>query len=223
MKKLAILLFLILIFACEIEKESKENIIIEGQIINLNNSKIYLSLVDEGKIIDSTYIIEGKFTLKAYIDEPKEMSLILNEKNSSEKFNFISEPTNILFKSSKEKFVYNAQIQNSKLFTEFKNIENQIDKLNGKDLELLAEQIELSVKGDKKKYNLIAEERTKINEKKILFIVNYSLNNNSSPVSAFIIHKYKEGINKKYIEKVYENFSDEIKSSYYGKKLTSNL
>jgi len=28
---------------------------------------------------------------------------------------------------------------------------------------------------------------------------------------------------KKYIEKVYENFSDEIKSSYYGKKLISNL
>ena len=223
MKKLAILLFLILIFACEIEKESKENIIIEGQIINLNNSKIYLSLVDEGKIIDSTYIIEGKFTLKAYIDEPKEMSLILNEKNSSEKFNFISEPTNILFKSSKEKFVYNAQIQNSKLFTEFKNIENQIDKLNGKDLELLAEQIEFSVKGDKKKYDLIAEKRNKINQKKILFIINYSLNNNSSPVSAFIIHKYKEGINKKYIEKVYENFSDKLKSSYYGKKLVPNF
>jgi len=220
MKKLALIIFLIFISACEI---GNENMIIEGQIIDLKNSKIYLTIVDEGTIIDSANVIDGKFTLKTYINEPIEMSLILKEKNSGEKFNFFSEPSNILFRSSKEKFIFNAQIQNSKLFNEFKNIEKQIGKFNEKDLELLAEQIELSVKGDQKKYDSLNGERIKINQKKILFLVNYSLNNNSSPVSAFIIHKYKENINKNYIEKVYENFSDELKSSYYGKKLISNL
>lgn len=220
MKRLALIIFLIFISACEI---SNDNMIIEGQILDLKNSKIYLTIVDEEKIIDSANIIDGKFSLKTYIDEPIEMSLILKEKNSSEKFNFFSEPSNILFRSSKEKFIFNAQIQNSKLFNEFKNIEKQINKFNEKDLELLAEQIEFSVKGDQKKYDSLNVERIKINQKKILFIVNYSLNNNSSPVSAFIIHKYKESINKNYIEKVYENFSDKLKSSYYGKKLISNF
>ena len=220
MKRLALIIFLIFISACEI---SNDNMIIEGQILDLKNSKIYLAMVDEGKIIDSANVIDGKFTLKTYINEPIEMSLILKEKNLGEKFNFFSEPSSILFSSSKEKFIFNAQIQNSKLFTEFKNIENQIGKFNEKDLELLAEQIELSVRGNQKKYDSIDGERIKINQKKILFIVNYSLNNNSSPVSAFIIHKYKESINKNYIAKVYENFSDELKSSYYGKKIISNL
>lgn len=220
MKKVLVFIFFILISACEI---NKDNMIIEGQIIDLKNSKIYLAVVDEGRIIDSANVIDGRFTLKTYINEPIEMSLILKEKNSNEKFNFFSEPSSILFRSSKEKFIFNAQIQNSKLYTEFKNIENQIGKFNEKDLELLAEQIELSVKGDQKKYDSINEERIKINQKKILFIVNHCLNNNSSPVSAFIIHKYKESINKNYIAKVYENFSDELKSSYYGKKLISNL
>ena len=220
MRKFPVFIFFILISSCEIDKD---NMIIEGQIIDLNNSKIYLTIADEEKIIDSAYVIDGKFTLKTYINEPIEMSLILREKNSGEKFNFFSEPSSILFRSSKEKFIFNAQIQNSKLFTEFKNIENQIGKFNEKDLELLAEQIELSVRGDQKKYDSINGERIKINQKKILFIVNYSLNNNSSPVSAFIIHKYKESINKNYIVKVYENFSEELKSSYYGKKLISNL
>ena len=215
-----IIIFLIILTSCSSEKE---NLIIEGEISGVKNSKIYLSSEEEGKIIDSVNIIDGKFTLKTYINEPIEMSLILKEKNSAEKFNFFSEPSNILFRSSKEKFIFNAQIQNSKLFAEFKNIENQIAKFNEKDLELLAEQIELSMKGDQKKYDSINGERIKINQKKILFIVNYSLNNNSSPVSAFIIHKYKESINKNYIAKVYENFSDELKSSYYGKKLISNL
>tara|TARA_B100002019_G_scaffold50858_1_gene43257 strand:+ start:224 stop:886 length:663 start_codon:yes stop_codon:yes gene_type:complete len=220
MKRLALIIFLIFISACEIRND---NMIIEGQILDLKNSKIYLSIVDEEKIIDSANIIDGKFSLKTYIDEPIEMSLILKEKNSGEKFNFFSEPSNILFRSSKEKFIFNAQIQNSKLFNEFKNIEKQIGKFNEKDLELLAEQIEFSVKGDQKKYDSLNGERIKINQKKILFIVNYSLNNNSSPVSAFIIHKYKESINKNYIEKVYENFSDKLKSSYYAKKIISNF
>ena len=219
MKKLTILLFLILILTCERDKEIKENIVVEGQIINLNKSKIYLAIVDEGKIIDSTNVIDGKFILKAYIDEPKEMSLILNEKNSSEKFNFISEPTNILFKSSKEKFAYNAQLQNSKLFTEYKKFENHINKFDNKDLEMLAEQIEFSVIGNQQKYDSINKERINLNQKKILFIVNYSINNNNNPLSAFVIYKHNENINKNYIEKVYKNFSDQVKKSYYGKKL----
>tara|TARA_B100001175_G_scaffold253724_1_gene221355 strand:+ start:2449 stop:3111 length:663 start_codon:yes stop_codon:yes gene_type:complete len=220
MKKLVLFIFFIIISGCD---RDNNNMIIEGQIIDLKNSKIYLGKVDEEKIVDSTNVIDGKFTLKTYINEPIEMSLILKEKNSSEKFNFFSEPTHILFRSSKEKFIFNAQIQNSKLFTELKNIENQIFKFNEKDLELLAEQIELSMKGDQKKYDSINQERIKINQKKILFIVNYSLNNNFSPVSAFIIHKYKESINKNYIEKVYENFTDELKDSHYGKKLVSSF
>jgi len=220
MKNFLVFILFIFISACEVDRD---NMIIEGQIIDLKNSKIYLTIDDDEKIIDSANVIDGKFTLKTYINEPIEMNLILNEKNSGEKFNFFSEPSTILFRSSKEKFIFNAQIQNSKLFTEFKNIENQIGKFNERDLELLAEQIELSVRGDQKKYDSINREKIKINQKKILFIVNYALNNNSSPVSAFIIHKYKKSINKNYIAKVYENFSDEIKSSYYGKKLISNL
>ena len=50
MKKLVIFIFLILIYACNIDND---NMIIEGQIIDLKNSKIYLAVVDEGKIIDS--------------------------------------------------------------------------------------------------------------------------------------------------------------------------
>ena len=156
MKKLLVFILFIFISACEIDKD---NMIIEGQIIDLKNSKIYLAMVDEWKIIDSANVIDGKFTLKTYINEPIEMSLILKEKISSEKFNFFSEPSSILFRSSKEKFIFNAQIQNSKLFTEFKNIENQIGKFNEKDLEQLAEQIGLFVRGDQKKYDSIKGER----------------------------------------------------------------
>ena len=86
---------------------------------------------------------------------------------------------------------------------------------------MLAEQIEISIKGDQNKYDSINDQRLKLNQRKILFIVNYAMNNASNPVSAFISYKYRENINKKYLEKIYENLSDEVKDSFYGEKLSS--
>ena len=218
--KYNIIIFLIILTSCSSEKE---NLIIEGKISGVKNSKIYLSYVEEGKIIDSVNIIDGKFKLQTYIDATREMSIILGDKNSENKFDFISEPTNILFTSSKDKFVFNGKIQNSKLYSDYKNLKNQINRFEEKDLEMLAKQIEISVKGDKNKYDSINEQRLKLNQRKILFIVNYAMNNASNPVSAFISYKYRENINKKYLEKIYENLSEEIKNSFYGDKLSSSF
>ena len=215
-----IIIFLIILTSCSSEKE---NLIIEGKISGVKNSKIYLSSVDEEEILDSVNIIDGKFTLKTYVDKTKEMSMILGDRNSEDKFDFISEPAHILFTSSKDKFVFNGQIQNSKLYTDYKNLKNQINRFDEKDLEMLAEQIEISVIGNPNKYDSINEQRLKLNQRKILFIVNYASNNSSNPISAFISYKYRENINEKYLEKIYENLSEEIKNSYYGAKLSSSF
>ena len=215
-----IIIFFIILTSCSSEKE---NLVIEGEINGVKNSKIYLSTVEEGKIIDSVNIIDGKFKLQTYIDAIREMSIILGDKNSENKFDFISEPTNILFTSSKDKFVFNGKIQNSKLYTDYKNLKNQINRFEEKDLEMLAEQIEISIKGDQNKYDSINDQRLKLNQRKILLIVNYAMSNASNPVSAFISYKYRQNINKKYLEKIYENLSEEIKNSYYGDKLSSSF
>ncbi len=218
--KYKIIIFLIILTSCSSEKE---NLIIEGRISGVKKSKIYLSSVEEGKIIDSVNIIDGKFKLQTYIDATKEMSMILGDKNSENKFDFISEPAHILFSSSKDKFVFNGKIQNSKLYIDYKNLKNQINRFDEKDLEMLAEQIEISVIGNPNKYDSINEQRLKLNQRKILFIVNYASNNSSNPISAYISYKYRENINKKYLEKIYEKLSEEIKNSYYGAKLSSSF
>ena len=218
--KYKIIIFLIILTSCSSEKE---NLIIEGRISGVKNSKIYLSSVEEGKIIDSVNIIDGKFKLQTYIDATKEMSMILGDKNSENKFDFISEPAHILFSSSKDKFVFNGNIQNSKLYIDYKNLKNQINRFDEKDLEMLAEQIEISMIGNPNKYDSINEQRLKLNQRKILFIVNYASNNSSNPISAYISYKYRENIHKKYLEKIYEKLSEEIKNSYYGAKLSSSF
>ena len=216
--KYNIIIFLIILTSCSSEKEK---LIIEGKISGVKNSKIYLSTVEEGKIIDSANIIDGEFKLQTYLDATEEMSIILGNKNSENKFYFISEPVHVLFTSSKDKFVFNGKIQNSKLYSDYKNLNNQINQFDEKDIEMLAKQIEISINGNQNKYDSINEQRLKLNQKKILYIVNYAMNNKSNPLSAFISYKYRENINKKYLEKIYENLSDEVKDSFYGEKLSS--
>ena len=213
-----IIIFLIILTSCSLDKE---NLIIEGKISGVKNSKIYLFSVEEGKIIDSIDIIDGKFKLKTYVEDTKEMSMILGNKKSENKFDFITEPAHILFTSSKDKFAYNGKIENSTLYSDYKKLNNQINQFEEKDIEMLAEQIEISINKDQNKNDYINEQRLKLNQKKILFIVNYAMSNNSNPLSAFISYKYRENINKKYLEKIYENLTDEVKDSFYGEKLSS--
>ena len=213
-----IITFLIIITSCTAEKE---NLKIEGKIYGIKNSKIYLSSVEEGKIIDSVNIKDGKFTLNTYVDENMEMSMILGDKDSENKFDFMTEPGEILFTSTREKFVFNGKIQNSKLYSDYINLKNQISLFDERDIDMLAKLIETTVKGNQSKNDSINEQRIKLNNKKILFIVNYAMTNVSDPLSAFISYKYRENINKKYLEKIYEKLSDEVKSSYYGVKLSS--
>ena len=215
-----IIIFFIILTSCSTEKE---NLFIEGRINGIQNSKIYLSYVEEGKIIDSANIINGKFKLKTFINTTREMSIILGDKKSENKFDFISEPTHILFTSSKDKFVFNGKIINSKLYSDYKNLKNQINRFEDKDLEMLAEQIEISIRGNQNKYDSINNQRLNLNQRKILFIVNYAINNASNPISAFISYKYRENINKKYLKKIYESLNDEVKDSFYGQKLISNF
>ena len=219
MKNKAII-FLIILTSCSLEKN---NLIIKGEISEVKNSKIYLANTEQEKIVDSARIINGKFIMEASINEPLEMSLILDNKNSKNKFNFITEPGQILFTSSKNKFIFNGKIQNSKIYSDLKKLENQINRFDEMDLDMLAEQIKVSSNRDQNKFDSINKQRLKINEKKILFIVNYAMNNSSNQLSAYISYKYKGNISKKYLEKIYEKLSDEVKYSYYGNKLVSIL
>ena len=219
MKK-AVFIILIVLSSCSGEKD---NLIIEGDIQGVKNSDIYLSFSESQKIIDSAKVIDGKFNLRVYLSEPVEMDLILENKYSENKFDFITEPAHILFTSSKDKFVFNGKIQNSKLYSEYKNLKNQISRFDEKDLEILAEQIQISVKGNQNKYDSLNGQRLKLNKRKILFIVNYAMSNKNSPLSAFISYKYRNSISDDYLKKIFENLSDEIKGSYYGAKLNSNL
>ena len=216
MKKFIIIIFTI-VCSC---LSDKDEINISGEIKGLNNSFIYLIQPDSNILLDSSKVVNEKFDLTAYINEPLELVLIIQSRDSENIFSFISEPSaNIIFTSSKEKFEFNGKIENSDLNYEFEKLNSHINRYNDIDLQMLEQQIQASIENNKKKYDSLNEERLKIEQKKILFIVNYCLNNNSNILSPYLAYKYRDNINLSFLENIYQNLSEEMKETYYGGKL----
>ena len=96
-----------------------------------------------------------------------------HSKNSENSYSFFTEPTEVLFSSSKDKFEFNGKIENSVLAKEQEMIDVQLIKFEEIKLNLLSQQIKFSANNEKAKYDSINKEREKIEIKKTLFIVNY--------------------------------------------------
>jgi len=216
MKKFIIIIFAI-ICSC---LSYKDEINISGEIKGLNNSFIYLIQPDSNTLLDSSKVVNEKFDLTAYINEPLELVLKIQSKDSENIFSFISEPSaKIIFTSSKEKFEFNGKIENSDLNYEFEKLNGHINRYNDIDLQMLEQQIQASIENNTKKYDSLNEERLKVDQKKILFIVNYCLNNNTNILSPYLAYKYKNNINLGFLENIYQNLSEEMRETYYGRKL----
>ena len=216
MKKFIIIIFTI-VCSC---LSDKDEINISGEIKGLNNSFIYLIQPDNNTLLDSSKVVNEKFNLTAYINEPLELVLIIQSRDSENIFSFISEPSDkIIFTSSKEKFEFNGKIENSDLNYEFEKLNSHINRYNDIDLQMLEQQIQASMENNKKKYDSLNKERLKVDQKKILFIVNYCLNNNSNILSPYLAYKYKDNINVGFLENIYQNLSKEMRETYYGRKL----
>ena len=216
MKKKLIIIFAIL-YSC---LSDKDQINISGEIKGLNNSFIFLIQPDSNTLLDSSKVVNEKFNLTAHINEPLELVLKIQSKDSEKSFSFISEPSaKIIFTSSKEKFEFNGEIENSELNYEFEKLNSHINRYNDINLQMLEQQIQASIENNKKKFDSLNEERLKIDQKKILFIVNYCLNNNSNILSPYFAYKYKENINLSFLENIYQNLSLEMRETYYGSKL----
>ena len=154
----------IFLFSCD----AKDNLIIKGNIYGLKKSKLYLYDIEKNTFVDSTFVKNEAFELKSNIDEPFELKIILDSKNSENSYSFFTEPNEVLFSSSKDKFEFNGKIENSVLAKEQEMIDVQLIKFEEIKLNLLSQQIKFSANNEKAKYDSINKEREKIEIKKTL-------------------------------------------------------
>lgn len=216
------IILLLLIFSSCTENT---NFQLNADINGLKKGTILLtkSSNDEEVILDSINVNgSSEFTLSSYLHEPEVLKLKLIKSGiHDDEVEFFANEGIMIFNTSLKRFSYEAKFEGSAQQDKFQEFKEMMSKFNEENLKLIKRQIE-SI-DDIEEIKIIQNELNSLQKREVLYIVNFSLNNKENEISPYIILKYKNVINTKYLEKAYNSLDNNIRNSKYGILLKEEL
>ena len=216
------IILLLLIFSSCTENT---NFQLKADINGLKKGTILLtkSSNDEEVILDSINVNgSSEFTLSSYLHEPEVLKLKLIKSGiHDDEVEFFANEGIMSFNTSLKRFSYEAKFEGSAQQDKFQEFKEMMSKFNEENLKLIKRQIE-SI-DDIEEIKIIQNELNSLQKREVLYIVNFSLNNKENEISPYIILKYKNAINTKYLEKAYNSLDNNIRNSKYGMLLREEL
>ena len=222
-------LFLLLFLKCT--NDINKNLNISGSVKGLRKGKLYLQkyINDTTLIIIDSLKIEGveTFEFNDSLSEAQFYFLTLKKDETDttlQKIPFFAEKGKIEINTRLNTFLSSAKVDGSEnqiLWDEYLMV---MRKFNNRNIELVKDYLEK--KGEfssKQRDELFEKKNSLINRKKILFSLNFAMNNSDKEISAYIGLYELNNISKKYLDSLYSKLNKEIKSSFYGKKLKKKL
>lgn len=217
MKKILAIVLLLLIIACSKEKELG-NMVVQGQIKGLKKGTLYLQKMKDTVVfsVDSIVLFgSDTFKLTDNISSSEMYYLNLDGKNIS----FFGEEGIITINDQVDKFGFSAEIsgsKNQKIYEDYKKI---IRKFHGKQLDLLAANLQAQKDKDIKKSDSLRNESERQIRKKYVYTINFALNNPDSEAAAYIALTELVNSNVKFLDSINNTLTDRVKNTLYGKKL----
>ncbi len=219
MKKIVALCLLILIAACSKEKELG-NMVVQGTIKGLKKGTLFLQKMKDTSVIsvDSIQLFNNDaFVLTDHLESPEMYYLTLDGNENS--ISFFGQKGVITINDKLDKFGVQPEIEgseNQKIFEEYKKMAR---KFQGKQLDLLAENMQAQKDNDLKKSELIRTKSENQVRKKYIYTINFALNHSDSEAAAYITLTELVNANIKYLDSIHKSLSAKVKNSTYGKKL----
>ncbi|MEN8858260.1 MAG: DUF4369 domain-containing protein [Flavobacteriaceae bacterium] len=223
MKKVLVVFLLLIIVACSKEKELG-NMIIQGQIKGLKKGTLYLQKMKDTAIVsvDSIALLGNDlFTLTDNIESPEMYYLILDDNNTQNRISFFGEEGTITINDKVDKFGVNPEIEGSKNQVIFDDYSKMASRFQGKQLDLLAENLQAQKDGDIKKSKSLRNQSENQIRKKYIYTINFALNHPDSEAAAYITLTELVNANVKYLDSIHNTMTDKVKKSLYGQKLAS--
>ena len=218
------------IFFVNCSPPKKKNMNITGSIDGLKKGTLYLQKISDSLIknVDSIEIDgNNDFKLGDNITD-SEVYYLYIKKNDVDTLNdripFFGEKGDIIITTRLSTFESSAKISGSNnhiLWQEYKNMMRKFDDSN---LKIINEYINNKDNmTDKERLILFDEETNKLLKRRYLYSLNFSMRNNFSEVSAFIALYEIPNTSPKYIDSVFNNFTENVKNSVYGNLLKQKL
>ena len=218
------------IFFVNCSSPKKKNMNITGSIDGLKKGTLYLQKISDSLIknVDSIEIDgNNDFKLGDNITDSEVYYLYL-KKNDGDTLNdripFFGEKGDIIITTRLSTFESSAKISGSNNHILWQEYKNMISKFDDSNLKIINEYINnKDIMTDKERLILFDEETNKLLKRRYLYSLNFSMRNNFSEVSAFIALYEIPNTSPKYIDSVYNNFTENVKNSVYGNLLKQKL
>ena len=210
-----------MIVSCGKDKET--NFTLKGSIKGLKKGVVYLQKDGDSTIIDldsMTITGQPEFTLHTNIDEPILLYLKLFKNDGEEHYiPFFADKGVTTIKTSLNKFNYDAEINGSKqqdLLNEYTKV---MSKFNDQNLSL----IEANFLAQKENDSIAVDSLSKVSEtlmkRKYSYTIQFALNHKDNMIAPYLALYEIPSANPIYIDSVYNGLTEDIKQSFYGKKL----
>jgi len=220
-KVLSLILLALITVSCNKDKTS--NFTLKGKIKNLKKGIVYLQKDGDSSIVDlDSLVINGQteFTLHTDLDEPRLLYLKLYKNDGAEHYiPFFADKGVTEINTTLKNFNFDAKITGSKQQALIKEYTGIMSRFNNQNLEL----IEANLKAQQAKDSILSDSLNKLSnslmKRKYSYTIQFALNNKDSEIAPYLALYEIPAANPIYIDSVYNGLTENIKNSFYGKKL----
>ena len=199
------------------------------EVKELKKGTLYLERVLDSAIVtvDSIFIgREEAVVLQANLNHP-ELFYVLLDRNQTDDIDnripFFGQAGKISIQTTLDDFLTKAKITGSPTQEIYDAYLQVIRQFNNEELDLLAAYLQAQVRENSDSLALVEQQTASLSKRKILFTVNFAVNNSNSVIAPYLALSELSSVSKSLLDTIATSMSEDVANSRYGMLLTEYL
>ena len=220
-------LFLItLLGSCSAPKKDMQ---VTVEVKGLKKGSLYLERVQDSVLlaVDSVFLgREESVVLQADLDHP-ELFYILLDRNQTDDIDnripFFGQAGEISIQTTLDDYVTKAQVSGSPTQEIYNSYLGVIRQFNNEELDLIAAYLKAQISENVDSLALVEQQTSSLSKRKILFTVNFAINNANSVVAPYLALSELSTVSKSLLDTIADSMSEDVANSRYGTLFTDYI
>ena len=207
----------------------KKDMQVTVEVKDLKKGILYLERVQDSALVtvDSIFLNrEEAVVLQADLDHP-ELFYVLLDRNQTDDIDnripFFGQAGKISIQTTLDDFLTKAKISGSPTQEIYDAYLQVIHQFNNEELDLLAAYLQAQVRENSDSLALVEQQTASLSKRKILFTVNFAVNNSNSVIAPYLALSELSTVSKSLLDTIATSMSEDVANSRYGMLLTEYL
>ena len=199
------------------------------EVKGLKKGSLYLERVQDSVLlaVDSVFLgREESVVLQADLDHP-ELFYILLDRNQTDDIDnripFFGQAGEISIQTTLDDYVTKAQVSGSPTQEIYNSYLGVIRQFNNEELDLIAAYLKAQISENVDSLALVEQQTSSLSKRKILFTVNFAVNNANSVVAPYLALSELSTVSKSLLDTIADSMSEDVANSRYGTLFTDYI